>query len=166
MSEAIRLDEEPVCRLTGRYAAEVMAYVTGLADGSILANEDRVLGAKRFLRMLEDPAYDVRTRDADLVISLIECMFKHRKGEKLDGTPLSGQPFLLEPWQKFIIYGMLIFFFKGTRERVVKEALIFIPRKNGKTILVAAHTRDCDDRPLISYPYKQALLMRIIGVGR
>lgn len=137
MSEAIRLDE-PVCRLKGRYAAEVMAYANGLADGSILANADRVLGAKRFLRMLEDPAYDIRTRDADLVISLIECMFKHRKGEKLDGTPLSGQPFLLEPWQKFIIYGMLIFFFKGTRERVVKEALIFIPRKNGKTILVAA----------------------------
>ena len=33
---------------------------------------------------------------------------------------------------------MLIFWFKGTQERVVKEAFIFIPRKNGKTILVSA----------------------------
>ena len=125
-------------RLHGRYAKEVLDYVNGMIDGTIPANEDRILGAKRFLRMVEDPAYDIRTRDADLVISLIEAMFKHRKGEKLDGTPLTGKPFLMEPWQKFIIYGMLIFFFKGTQERVVKEALIFIPRKNGKTILVAA----------------------------
>lgn len=124
--------------IKGRYAAEVLKYAKGLADGSILANEDRVLGAKRFLTMAESGEYDIRTRDADLVISLIEAMFKHRKGEKLDGTPLTGKPFLLEPWQKFCIYGMLIFFFRGTRERVVKEALIFIPRKNGKTILVAA----------------------------
>ena len=124
--------------LGGKYGAEVMAYVSGMIDGSIPANEDRILGAKRFVEMTSSGRYDMRYRDADLVISLIECMFRHRKGETLDGTPLAGKPFILEPWQKFIIYGMLIFYFPGTQERVVKEALIFIPRKNGKTILVAA----------------------------
>lgn len=142
MTEAAAICDEkrdsPSVTLEGRYGAEVMAYVNGMIDRSIPANEDRILGAKRFVEMVSSGRYDLRYRDADLVISLIEAMFRHRKGETLDGTPLAGKPFILEPWQKFCIYGMLIFFFPGTRERVVKEALIFIPRKNGKTILVAA----------------------------
>lgn len=142
MTEAAAICDEkrdsPSVTLEGRYGAEVMGYVNGMIDGSIPANEDRILGAKRFVEMVSSGRYDLRYRDADLVISLIEAMFRHRKGETLDGTPLAGKPFILEPWQKFCIYGMLIFFFPGTRERVVKEALIFIPRKNGKTILVAA----------------------------
>ena len=120
------------------YADEVWAYAQGVADGSIPANEDRVLCAGRFIRMVEGGEYEIKPRDADLVISLIEAQFKHRKGQTLDGKPLRGEPFVMEPWQKFCLYGMLIFYFPGTIERVVKEAFIFIPRKNGKTILVAA----------------------------
>lgn len=124
--------------IDGKYAGEVLDYANSVADGKVLANEERVLGCKRFLRMLEDERYEVRTKDADFVIGLIETAFKHRQGEDLEGRPLAGTPFLLEPWQKFCVYGMLIFYYKGTRERVVKEAFIFIPRKNGKTLFVAA----------------------------
>ena len=124
--------------IKGKFAPEVLGYVNGLIDGSIIANEDRILAAKRFLQMAEDPKYEVRTWDADFVIGIIETVIVHRQGEKLDGTPLRGQPFKLEPWQKFCIYGMLIFYYTGTQERVVKEAFIFIPRKNGKTLLIAA----------------------------
>lgn len=124
--------------INGKYAGEVLAYAEGVASGKLLANEERVLGCKRFLRMLEDDRYEVRTKDADFVIRLIETAFKHRQGEDLEGRPLAGTPFLLEPWQKFCVYGMLIFYYRGTRERVVKEAFIFIPRKNGKTLFVAA----------------------------
>lgn len=123
--------------IKGKYAADVIGYAEGLANGSIIANEDRILAAKRFLRMLDDPKYDVRTWAADFVIGIIETVMVHRQGEKLDGTPLRGQPFLLEPWQKFVIYGMLIFYYAGTQERVVKEAFVFVPRKNGKTLLIA-----------------------------
>lgn len=122
----------------GRYASEVWEYAQGMVEGTIMANHDRVLGAKRFIRMTTSGEYDIRPRDADLVISLIEALVKHRKGETLQGHPLRGEPFLLEPWEKFCIYGVLIFYYKGTIERVVKEAMIFIPRKNGKTILVSA----------------------------
>ena len=128
----------PVLAMKGKYAAEVLAYARGVVDGSIVAGEDRVLGCARFLRMLTDPRYEARSRDADFVISIIESSFRHRQGEKLDGTPLRNTPFLLEPWQKYVIYGMLVFWYPGTNERVVKEAFIFIPRKNGKTILVSA----------------------------
>lgn len=124
--------------INGKYAETVLAYARGVVDGSIIAGEDRRLGCQRFLAMVESGQYDVRTKDADFVIGIIEAQFKHRQGERLDGTPLRGTPFLLEPWQKYCVYGMLIFFYPGTMERVVKEAFIFIPRKNGKTIFVSA----------------------------
>lgn len=127
-----------VKQIKGKYAAEVLAYVNGVADGTIVAGEDRILGCRRFLAMIDDPQFEVRTQDADFVIGIIEKTFRHRQGETLDGTPLRGKPFLLEPWEKFCVYGMLVFFKPGTNERVVKEAFIFIPRKNGKTIFVSA----------------------------
>lgn len=77
-------------------------------------------------------------KEADYVIDTIEGTFTHRQGEKLDGTPLKGTPLLLEPWEKFIVYGILLFYIKGTTERRIKEAFIFVPRKNGKTMFVAA----------------------------
>lgn len=124
----------------GKYAAEVLEYAQSVAEGRKVACREGVLGCKRFLRMLEDERFEVRTRDADFVIGIIERTFKHRQGEKLDGTPLRGKPLLLEPWQKYIVYAMMIFYKPGTEERIVKEALIFVPRKSGKTIFVSALT--------------------------
>lgn len=124
--------------IKGKYAAEVIAYAEGIVSGAIVAGEDRVLGCKRFLEMLGSGLYDVRTKDADFVIGIIERTFRHRQGQALDGTPMRGKPFLLEPWEKLCCYGMLVFYFPGTLERVVKEAFIFIPRKNSKTLFVSA----------------------------
>ena len=97
-----------------------------------------MLGCQRFLDFCERDDLDIRTRDADFVIGIIEATFHHRQGEMLDATPLRGQPLLLEPWQKFCVYGMLVFYRKGTEQLLVNEAFIFIPRKNGKTLFVAA----------------------------
>ena len=89
--------------ISGKYSATVMEYVNGLIDGTIIANEDRIMAAKRFLAMADDDRYEVRTWAADFVIGIMETVLVHRQGERLDGTPLRGQPFLLEPWQKFVI---------------------------------------------------------------
>ena len=122
----------------GKYARDVLTYATDVACGEIVAGVDRMLGCIRFLRMLENADYDVRTQDADFVIGIIQSTFRHRQGEALDGTPMRGKPFLLEPWEKLICYAILIFYHRGSRVRVVHEALIFIPRKNSKTTFVAA----------------------------
>ena len=122
----------------GKYAKEVMEYAIKTACGEVIAGADRMLSCIRFLRFLGREDFDVRTKDADFVIGVIESVFKHRQGERLDGTPLRGEPLILEPWEKFCIYGMLVFFHKGTQNRVVKECLDFVPRKNGKTIFMAA----------------------------
>ncbi len=125
-------------KIKGKYADEVFSYAHGVVAGLIVAGEDRVLGCQRFLDFCERDDLDVRTRDADFVIGIIEATFHHRQGEMLDATPLRGQPLLLEPWQKFCVYGMLVFYRKGTEQLLVNEAFIFIPRKNGKTLFVAA----------------------------
>lgn len=123
--------------LKGKYAETVLGYVNGIVSGKILAGKERIQGCKRFLQMIDSGKYDVRTKDADFVIGIIEATFRHRQGENLAGEPMRGKPFLLEPWEKFCIYGMLIFYKLGTNERLVKETLIFIPRKNSKTLLVS-----------------------------
>ena len=124
--------------MTGKYAAEVMAYVDGVISGKILANRDRVLGCQRFKRMLKDERYVWNSKDADFVIGIIESTWAQRQGEDLEGRPLRGQPLKLLPWQKFVCYGMFGFWYPGEKLQVVTEAIIFIPRKNGKTAFVSS----------------------------
>ena len=121
---------------TGKYIREVDAYVDGVISGKILANRDRVLACHRFRQMQEKYEWD--PHDADFVIGLIESTWVQRQGEDLNGVPFKDKPLLLQPWQKFVCYGILCFYHPGTSLRVVHEALIFIPRKNGKTSFVAA----------------------------
>ena len=126
--------------LDGTYAGVVLDYCEGVVSGAIIAGEDRILACRRFLVMLDGGEYDVDTRDADFVISLIESTWKQRQGEAIDATPLQGKPLILQPWQKFVVYGLLVFYLPGTDEQLVKEAMIFLPRKNGKTAFISALT--------------------------
>lgn len=116
----------------------VMEYAQSIVEGKKIACKEQIQGCERFLKDLENPAYDFNPTDAEFVIGIIERTFVHAQGEKLDGTPLRGTPFLLEPFHKFIVYNICGFHLKGTRIRRFKEAFIFIPRKNIKTSFAAA----------------------------
>jgi len=116
----------------------VLEYARSVVEGRKIACKETREMCERFLRDLENPAYDFRTKDPEFVIQIIEKTFVHQKGEDMEGRPLRGRPFLLEPWQKFIVYNLLGFYHKGTELRRFKEAFIMIPRKNGKTPFVAA----------------------------
>lgn len=116
----------------------VMEYAKSVAEGRKVACRESIQGCKRFLSDLGNPAYDFNPGDAEFVIRIIEHTFVHMQGERLDGTPLRGTPFLLEPFHKYIVYNLLGFYHKGTRNRRFKEALIYIPRKNIKTSFAAA----------------------------
>lgn len=115
-----------------------MEYANSIVEGRKIAGAELIQGAQRFLDDLKNHDYEFDPKDAEFVIQIIEKTFVHDQGEKLDGTPLRGMPFLLEPWQKYIIYNLLGFYHKGTKLRRYKEAFIYIPRKNGKTRFVAA----------------------------
>lgn len=116
----------------------VMDYAKSVVSGKKVACKETKQCCERFLKDLENAAYDFRTDDADFVIDAIENTFVHMQGERLDGTPLRGEPFLLQPFQKFIIYNLLGFWRKGTQVRRFQEAFIEMARKNGKTPFVAA----------------------------
>ena len=116
----------------------VMEYAQSIVDEKKIACHELKQGCKRFFKDLENPAYDFNPKDAEFVIQIIEKTFCHAQGEKIDGTPLRGTPFLLEPFHKFQIYNLLGFYNKGTKIRRFKEAFIYIPRKNIKTSFAAA----------------------------
>ncbi|WP_443136948.1 terminase large subunit [Lysinibacillus sp. C5.1] len=115
-----------------------MEYAKSIVEGRKLANKEQIQGCERFLRDLENPDYEFRPKDAEFVIGIIEKTFVHAQGEMLDGTPLRGKPFLLEPFHKYQVYNLLGFFHKDTDIRRFKEAFIYIPRKNIKTSFAAA----------------------------
>ena len=92
----------------------------------------------RFLADLKREDLELREKEADFVIGIIETVMVHRQGEALTGEPLTNTPLLLQDWQIFIIYNLVGFYWAGTNERRYKEAFIFVPRKNGKTMFIAA----------------------------
>jgi len=115
-----------------------MQYASDIVQGKKLGNKCRIQACQRFLDDLNNPDYDFNPKNAEFVINIIEATFCHMQGEKLDGTPLRGTPFLLEPFHKFIIYNLLGFYLKGTQIVRFHEAFIFIPRKNIKTSFAGA----------------------------
>lgn len=117
---------------------EVLEYADAIRSGRINANIERKQAVERFYRDLENPEYEISHKGPEFCIGIIERTFCHQQGEALDGTPMRGKPFLLQPFQKFIIYNIIGFMIKGTGIVRFHEALIFIPRKNVKTTFAAA----------------------------
>ena len=113
-------------------------YAEDIANKRMLANEDRVLACRRFLSDLERDDLDFRSDQFDFVIDLIEGTIHHVQGEDKNGVSFKGTPMLLTDWQKFVCVNLFGFFRKGTDIRRFNEALIFLPRKQGKTSFSAA----------------------------
>lgn len=116
----------------------VLEYAESIRDGRKIACVELKQAVERFFNDLENPEYWLDTKAPEFCIRIIEKTLCHQQGERLDGTPLRGKPFLLEPWQKFIIYNLVGFKLAGTDVVRFHEALIYVPRKQGKTGWAAA----------------------------
>lgn len=112
-------------------------YADEVISGKIVAGKEIVAACERFKQDLNRDDLELREHDPDLAINIMQGTLVHAQGEDLDGRPLLGKPFLLQPWQVFIIYNLLGFYYKGTEERRYKEAFIEVARKNGKTSMIA-----------------------------
>ena len=121
-----------------RFKKVAVAYAMAVVSGEIIVGAEIIAAARRFLADLERKDLTLRTKDADFVCNIVERIMVHKQGQKLDGTPLTNTPFILLPWQVFCIYNLLGFYYKGRKERRYKEAFIYVPRKNGKTLFAAA----------------------------
>lgn len=96
------------------------------------------MACERFLNDLKRKDLELHTKEPDFVIGIIEKIMVHKQGEDINGNSLVNEPMILLPWQIFTVYNLIGFYYKGTTERRYKEAFIFIPRKNGKTLFVAS----------------------------
>jgi phage terminase large subunit-like protein len=110
----------------------VLKYAKEIVSGKKVACKELVQAAQRFLEDLTDPRYEIRYKDAEFCIGIIEKTFVHIKGTA------KGKPYILEDWQKFIVYNVSAIYLAGTDERKYKEAFIFLPRKNSKTFFASA----------------------------
>ena len=117
---------------------DVLAYCESIRTGTRPACPENIQAVERFYKDLENPEYEIDHAAPEFVIGIIEKTLCHQQGELIDGTPLRGRPFELEPFHKFIVYNLLGFIMKGTNVVRFHEALIFIPRKNIKTSFAAS----------------------------
>lgn len=120
------------------YKQICLDYVYAVTSGKKLVGKEVEMACRRFQNDLERDDLELHTYEPDFVIGIVEKFMVHKQGETLDGEPLMGKPLKLEPWQVFIVYNLVGFYWKGTNERRYKEAFIFIPRKNGKSTFLAA----------------------------
>ena len=113
-------------------------YAAVVVSGQKRVGKEVLLACIRFNKDLKREDLELHSKEPDLVINIIERTMVHKQGEGLDGKPLMNTPLTLQPWQIFIVYNLVGFYYAGTNERRYKEAFIFIPRKNGKTTFIAA----------------------------
>lgn len=119
------------------YYERALTYAQNVVAGKVRAGNNK-RECLRFLMDLKRDDIEIRNKDADFVCGFIEQFFVHQKGEDLNGNSLKNKPLLLQDWQIFIIYNLLGWYKVGTNERRFKEAFIFVPRKSGKSLFVAA----------------------------
>lgn len=110
----------------------VLAYAKETADDPTMGELTR-LSCRRFLDDLESDRWEFKTFLAEFVIEIMTGLFSFSEGERLDGTPLRGEPLELMPWHLFCTYAICGFFLPGTEIRRYTEADIFAPRKTVKT---------------------------------
>ena len=119
------------------YKDEVDRYVEDVLAGRIIAGAEVVAACQRYKDDLTREDLELRPRDPDIAINIMQTTLVHAQGEDLEGRPLLGRPFLLEPFQMFVVYNLLGFYYTGTNKRRFNEAFIEWARKNGKTSFVA-----------------------------
>lgn len=121
-----------------RYKRIAIEYAENVVSGKIIAGKEIVQGCQRFLDDLNRSDLTLRTKEPDLVIGIIEKIMVHKQGEDIKGNILTNKPLILQPWQVFIVYNLTGFYWKKSNRRRFHEAFIFVPRKNGKTLFIAA----------------------------
>lgn len=124
--------------MKAKYWEDVLEYAASIRDGTKVACKELKQAVDRFFRDLENPEYEIDHKGPTFCIGIIEGTICHQQGETIAGKPLRGTPFKLLPFQKFIVYNLVGFKLAGTNIVRFHEAMIYIPRKNGKTGLVAA----------------------------
>ncbi len=106
-------------------------YADDILTKKIPSCKNIYLACKRYKDWFKRNDIYLDYEDVDKRIKLVSKI-KHFKGKS------NGKPFILLPYQQWVFANIFGWKYKDTGLRVVKNALLFIARKNGKTALAAA----------------------------
>lgn len=113
----------------------VTDYAEKVAGGEIIAGPHVRGSCARHLRDLVEAPARGYVFDVDLALYYIAFIEQYLC---LNGGDFEGRPFLLEPWQKFIVGSLYGWVSKATGYRRFRTAYIEIGKGNGKSPLAAA----------------------------
>lgn len=105
-------------------------YAYDIIEGREVAGKLIILACKRFLSWFERDDLTFNYDDVDAKIRFISKF-------KLTEDPFTGKQFNLLPYQQWIFANIFGFFYKGTDNRVIRNVLLLMARKQGKTQLAA-----------------------------
>ena len=134
---AKRAKKKPVRPEWLAYAASATQYARDVVAGKIRACRWVKLACQRHL----DDLVRARTKEFDYKFSPAiagkVCGFMERFEHVKGKWALGRERIHLEPWELFIVCSIFGWVHKQTGLRRFTEAAIFVPRKNGKTVLAA-----------------------------
>lgn len=106
-------------------------YANDVITGKRIEGEAIKLAALRFVRDMSRTDLYFNAAKVNRCIKFIR-MLHHFKGKS------SGKPFVLEPWQEFIVANIVGWYWSWSNDRRFTSSYIEVSRKNGKTALAAA----------------------------
>ena len=106
-------------------------YAADVVSGKIVSCQWVKLACQRFLDDLNSPDYYLDENKYRTITSFTGVMKHYASGA-------AGTPFILEPWEDFIVCNIFCLYRVEDHRRKYKSAHISVSRKNGKTTLAAA----------------------------
>lgn len=105
-------------------------YAYDVVSGKVLACQWVKLACQRFIDDINSPDYYFDEGKHRTLTTFTEVLKHYSSGA-------AGTPFILEPWEDFIVCNIFCLYRTDTRRRKYKTAHISVARKNGKTTLAA-----------------------------
>src|ERR687898_981473 len=115
--------------------AEAIAYAEAVVAGTVPAGRLARLACERFLR--DKAAADSGAGPWGFQPELVEAALLFAGQMPNIKGPEAGRPLRLMPWQRFVFANLFGFVERGTTTRRFRQAVVFVPRGNGKTTLAA-----------------------------
>src|SRR5215207_2439371 len=115
--------------------AEAIAYAEAVVAGTVPAGRLARLACGRFLR--DKAAAESGTGPWGFEPDLVEAALLFAGQMPNIKGPEAGQPLRLMPWQKLVFANLFGFVERGTATRRFRQAVVYVPRGNGKTTLAA-----------------------------
>src|ERR671913_1243042 len=115
--------------------ADAIGYAKAVVTGDVPAGRLARLACERFLR--DKAAADAGDGPWGFEPELVEAALLFAGQMPNIKGPEAGRPLRLMPWQRFVFANLFGFVERGTSTRRFRQAVIYVPRGNGKTTIAA-----------------------------